>query len=81
MEQTSADDGNVGFDHTLTMAAAAHTLDGCQCRPRPGPRRQPQAPQGQVHRAHRRHFALIMAIGRALVAQEERHVEYSLFFV
>jgi phage terminase large subunit-like protein len=25
--------------------------------------------------------ALIMATGRALVAQEERHVEYSLFFV
>ena len=32
-----------------------HPLDGRQRRRRPGPRRQPQARQGQEHRAHRRH--------------------------
>jgi hypothetical protein len=45
------------------------------------PRRQPQARQGQVTERIDGIVALIMALGRALVAQEEPQPEYSLFFV
>jgi phage terminase large subunit-like protein len=45
------------------------------------PCRQPQARQGQKHRRIDGIVATIMAIGRAMVAQEEQHVEYSRFFV
>ena len=70
----------------LTQARAwrqpGHPLDGRQRRRRPGPRRQPQARQGQVAPSGSTASSpLIMAIGRAMVAQEEPQPEYSMFFV
>jgi phage terminase large subunit-like protein len=63
------------------VAAAAHPLDGRQRRRRPGSRRQPQAGQGQSTERIDGIVAAIMAIGRALVAQDEPQPEYSMFFV
>jgi phage terminase large subunit-like protein len=47
----------------------------------PSPRRQPQAAKDKNTERIDGIVATIMAIGRALVAQEEPQPEYSMFFV
>ena len=55
---------------SLTGGNPVTLLDGRERRRRPGPRRQPEARQGQVHRAQSHGIvAIIMAIGRAMLVQ------------
>jgi phage terminase large subunit-like protein len=54
---------------------------GLGSRRRPGSRRQSQARQGQGTERIDGIVALIMAIGRALVAQEEPQPMYQVFWV
>jgi hypothetical protein len=56
-------------------------LDGRQRRGRPGPRRQPQARKDKSTERIDGIVALIMAIGRALVTQEELYVSYQLIIL
>jgi hypothetical protein len=55
--------------------------DGRQRRSRSGPRRQLKPAKDKSTERIDGIVALIMAIGRAMVAQEEPQPEYSLFFV
>jgi hypothetical protein len=80
-EQTSADHGDVGFDHTLTMAAAARPLKRRERRRRPGPAGNLKPAKDKSTERIDGIVATIMAIGRALVAQEEPQPEYSLHFM
>jgi phage terminase large subunit-like protein len=50
-------------------------------RGRPGSSRQPESAKDKSTERIDGIVALIMAIGRALVAQEEPQPEYSMFFV
>ena len=63
------------------MAATGDPPDGRQRRRRPGPRRQFKPAKDKSTERIDGIVATIMAIGRALVAQEEPQPEYSLFFV
>jgi hypothetical protein len=56
-------------------------LDGGERRGRPGLSRQPQAAKDKSTERIDGIVTMIMAIGRAMVDQEEQHVEYQLFWV
>jgi hypothetical protein len=56
-------------------------LDGRQCRGRPGPAGNLKPAKDKSTERIDRIVATIMAIGRAMVAQDQPQPEYSMFFV
>jgi phage terminase large subunit-like protein len=73
--------GRRGISGQAGLAPECCVRNDHQRRARPGPRRQLKPAKDKSTERIDGIVALIMAIGRAMVAQDEPQPEYSLFFV